>query len=45
MEKMGCGAGLDREREMRRGKKSRPVAGNWAEELTKYINGFLISRI
>jgi hypothetical protein len=42
---MSCGDGLKQEGEKRREKKSRPVAGNWAKELTDYGNGFLISKI
>jgi hypothetical protein len=37
---MGHGAGPKREGEMRLGKKSRPIVGNWAKELMKYRNGF-----
>jgi hypothetical protein len=40
-----CDDGSEREGETRRGKKSRPVAGNRAKELTEYRNGFLISSI
>jgi hypothetical protein len=42
---MGHNAGQEREGEKRQGKKSRPVAGNWAKELAEYRNGFLIFRI
>jgi hypothetical protein len=42
---MGHSVGLEWEGDMRWGKKSRLVAGNWAKEVTKYRNWFLISRI
>jgi hypothetical protein len=42
---MSCGDGPEWEGEMRWGKKSSPVVGNWAKELTGHRNGFLISRI
>jgi hypothetical protein len=32
---MSCGDGPKWEGETRRGKKSRPVVGNWAKELTE----------
>jgi hypothetical protein len=39
---MGHGAGPEREGETRRGKKSRPVAGNWGKKLMEYRNETLI---